>query len=138
MRFIAATILSGTVMLAAAMMAIAESDRHGNSPAVVGHSNQESVAPDGWPQEHWHGVMINGVLVPVEGVLYHIIVDELGDVFETGTAGLDCGELALLICGTGQVCCVCTVPCSFSCQDADGDCAACPQCGSTGPDVGTD
>jgi hypothetical protein len=42
-----------------------------------------------------------------------------------------CAETAIMVCGEGQVCCLCVYDesCSFSCRDANGGCDPCPPCG---------
>ena len=103
--------------------------QHGNNPTIDQHTNQEST----WD---WYGVSFAGSeLIAVPAGVYWMF-DALipGTMTEAGT-GLDCGELALLIC-QDAVCCVCTEPCSFSCQDSQGNCQPCPHCGESEPDFG--
>ena len=100
-------------------------DRHGNNPT--------------WD---WVGVNVGGELFAMPADEY-LILSALTDIADAalaaGNAG-QCGELAILICGEGQICCFCysgdgVQSCSFSCQDAAGDCEPCPECG---PDVQRD
>ncbi len=99
-------------------------DEHGNNPT--------------W---QWVGVNIGGELFAMPADEYLILAaltDIDGLVMSAGNAQ-QCGELALLLCGEGNICCFCfsgngNQSCSFSCQDSAGDCEPCPECG---PDIST-
>ncbi len=88
------------------------------------------------PNLEWVGVNIGGELFAMPADEY-LILDALTDIGGLTMAASDaqqCGELALLLCGEGNICCFCysgngNQSCSFSCQDSAGDCEPCPECG---------
>ena len=88
------------------------------------------------PNLEWVGVNIGGELFAMPADEY-LILDALTDIDGLAVAASDahqCGELALLLCGEGNICCFCysgngNQSCSFSCQDSAGDCEPCPECG---------
>ena len=83
------------------------------------------------PKFQWVGVNLAGITVALPGDVADYIAVLYPDVL--GPAE-DCAELALQICGEGNVCCFCIIghngdhSCSFSCQDDNGDCEPCPEC----------
>jgi len=95
----------------------------------------------GHHNNQWVGVNIGGSLFAVPADQYEIL-SALTDIDHWQMApnnAAACGELAVLLCGKGQICCFCysgngQQSCSFSCQDSAGDCEACPECG---PDIAT-
>ncbi len=104
-----------------------DTDEHGNNPT--------------W---QWVGVNIGGELFAISNDEY-LILAALADIDGLAIAAgnaQQCGELAVLICGEGQICCFCYTgngnqSCSFSCQDDAGDCEPCPECGRSSPDYST-
>ncbi len=97
-------------------------DDHGNSPT--------------W---QWVGVNVAGSLfaMPADEYLILATLTDLDGLAMAASNAGQCGELAILICGKGEICCFCfsgngNQACSFSCQDAAGDCEPCPECG---PDI---
>ena len=106
---------------------------HGNSPRHGNNTTQPIFF-------QWVGVDIGGELfaMPADEYLILSTLTDFGDMaMAAGGNAVDCGNLAVLICGEGQICCFCysgngNQSCSFSCQDAAGDCAPCPECG---PDI---
>lgn len=113
---------------------VAAAPQHGNNPTIDEHSNQD------W---QWYGVSFAGSeLIAIDGNVYELLTALYGPDWH-GTKGNanQCAELAVLICGAGQVCCFCysgdgTQSCSFSCRDDSGSCEPCPTCGPTEPDLG--
>ncbi len=120
--------------------------------AALGHSNNTAAVSDGGLGVHgnnpgqsntqpiffqWIGVNIAGTLVAFTPDEYAIL-SALTDIDSFAGRMLNnagqCGELAVMLCGEGGICCFCysgngNQSCSFSCQDAAGDCEACPECG---------
>jgi hypothetical protein len=101
--------------------------RHGNNPAM------------------WYGVSFGGAdMIAIDSVTFETLSALYGPMWHTNQDGPQegnvnaCGELAVLICGAGEICCMCvyTEHCSFSCQDDGGGCTACPHCGPVVPDFG--
>ena len=102
---------------------------HGNNPSHGTNTTQPMFF-------QWVGVNIGGELFAMPADEY-LILNALTDIDGLAMAASDaqqCGELALLLCGEGQICCFCysgngNQSCSFSCQDSAGDCEPCPECG---------
>jgi len=117
-------VLTAIVLLAVVGLTLG----HGNNP----HSNNT-----------WVGVDIGGTLIPIAADKY-LILAALTDIDSFGEGEMvapnnaaACGELSILICGEGQICCYCysgngNQSCSFSCRDESGNCEPCPECG---PDI---
>jgi len=86
-------------------------DSHGNNPAP-------------WLQ----GVSIAGVELALPADVVFALEVVMGGEINPAS---DCAELAMLICGEGRICCFKIsgsngdVECSFSCQDAHGNCQPC-------------
>ena len=108
---------------------------HGNNPRHGTNTTQPMFF-------QWVGVNIGGELFAVPSDQYAILsalTDINGWQMAAPSNAVACGELAILLCGEGQICCFCfsgngQQSCSFSCQDDAGDCEPCPECG---PDIRT-
>ena len=113
------------------------------APCVVAYDGNNTTQPIFFTEdEHgnnprqWVGVNIGGELFAMPADEF-LILDALTDIDGLTMAASDaqqCGELALLLCGEGNICCFCysgngNQSCSFSCQDSAGDCEPCPECG---------
>lgn len=103
---------------------------------AFGHSNNTTHGNN--PTWQWVGVNIGGELFAMPGDEYLIlsVLTDLDGLTMTSGNAQQCAELAILICGEGQICCYCfsgngNQACSFSCQDSAGDCEPCPVCGPT-------
>ena len=101
---------------------------HGNNPR---HSNNT-----------WIGVNVAGTLfaMPEDEYLILAALTDIDHLSMAASNAAACGDLSILICGEGQICCFCysgngNQACSFSCRDEAGDCEPCPECG---PDIAAD
>lgn len=88
------------------------------------------------PPQQWTGVTIAdidpfAIPTPLYDYMQLLIPDALCGVADANA----CAELAISICGEGNICCFCVigsngdVACSFSCRDSEGNCEPCPTCG---------
>ena len=126
MRYTLLPLVIGIVGMFMVLEVTAEQDEH-TGPGAVTFSHYGPL----WQSDDGRIVIFAGDI--------GILIDG-GDVtmFASPSPMQACGNLALSICGNGNVCCVRvrTDECRFECRDEEGHCSSRP-CGDNPPDPGT-